>query len=43
VEDKPYDFGSSDAPERMAALAESVQEYRDFWQTPPSDAVFFHR
>ena len=38
-----YDFGKSDFSTRLAALAESIQDYRDFFQAPPSDAVFFHR
>ena len=38
-----YDFGKSDISTRLAALAESIQDYRDFFQAPPSDAVFFHR
>ncbi len=39
----PYDFGSSDLSTRLARLAETVQEYKEFWQAPPPDAVFFHR
>jgi predicted unusual protein kinase regulating ubiquinone biosynthesis (AarF/ABC1/UbiB family) len=39
----PYDFGRSTMAARMAALAESVTDYRDFWQAPPTDAVYFHR
>jgi predicted unusual protein kinase regulating ubiquinone biosynthesis (AarF/ABC1/UbiB family) len=38
-----YDFSASDMPAKMAALAESVGDYRDFWQAPPTDAVYFHR
>ncbi len=41
--DGPYDFGGSDLSARLAVLAESVQDFREFWQAPPSDAVFFHR
>ena len=42
-EDSVYDFGASVVPARMVELAESVQEYKEFWQAPPTDAVFFHR
>jgi predicted unusual protein kinase regulating ubiquinone biosynthesis (AarF/ABC1/UbiB family) len=39
----PYDFGRSTMAARMSELAESVTDYRDFWQAPPTDAVYFHR
>ena len=42
-QDVVYDFGATDMPARMTELAERVTDYRDFWQAPPSDAVFFHR
>jgi len=38
-----YDFGASDLSARLAALAESARDFREFWRTPPTDAVFFHR
>jgi predicted unusual protein kinase regulating ubiquinone biosynthesis (AarF/ABC1/UbiB family) len=38
-----YDFAGSDMPARMAEMAESVGDYRDFWRAPPTDAVYFHR
>lgn len=38
-----YDFANSDMPGRMSEMAESVRGYRDFWQAPPTDAVYFHR
>jgi predicted unusual protein kinase regulating ubiquinone biosynthesis (AarF/ABC1/UbiB family) len=41
--DGAYDFGGTDLSARLASLAESVQEFREFWQAPPSDAIFFHR
>ncbi|MFT5483608.1 MAG: putative unusual protein kinase regulating ubiquinone biosynthesis (AarF/ABC1/UbiB family) [Halieaceae bacterium] len=41
--DEPYDFGRSDLSARMNALGDSVWEFRDAWQAPPTDAVFFHR
>mgnify|MGYP001828134113 FL=1 len=39
----PYDFGHSTMAARMSTLAENVTDYRDFWQAPPTDAVYFHR
>ena len=42
-EDTGYDFAHSDMAARMSQLAERVTDYRDFWQAPPTDAVYFHR
>jgi hypothetical protein len=41
--DEPYDFARSDMARNMAQLAESVSSFREFWRTPPSDVVYFHR
>jgi len=41
--DGPYDFGDSDISARLAEIGETVQDFKEFWQAPPSDAVFFHR
>jgi predicted unusual protein kinase regulating ubiquinone biosynthesis (AarF/ABC1/UbiB family) len=41
--DELYDFSQSDIPARMSYLAESVKEFDEFWQAPPTDAVYFHR
>ncbi len=41
--DEEYDFAHSDLPARMSELGETVTDYRDFWQAPPTDAVYFHR
>ena len=41
--DVMYDFGATDLPLKMAELAEPVQEFKEFWQAPPTDAVYFHR
>lgn len=38
-----YDFGHSDLSAKLAGLSDSIQDFREFWQTPPADAVFFHR
>lgn len=41
--DEMYDFGATDLPAQMAELAGPVQEFKEFWQAPPTDAVYFHR
>ncbi|MCX2980410.1 AarF/ABC1/UbiB kinase family protein [Halieaceae bacterium IMCC14734] len=41
--DGAYDFGATDLPARLAAYTESIQDFKEFWQAPPTDAVFFHR
>ena len=43
IQEGPYDFGHSTMAARMSELAENVTEYRDFWQAPPTEAVYFHR
>jgi predicted unusual protein kinase regulating ubiquinone biosynthesis (AarF/ABC1/UbiB family) len=42
-QDVAYDFANTDMPARMSELAQSVTDYKDFWQAPPTDAVYFHR
>ena len=39
----PYDFAASNLAGRIAELGERVTDFRDFWQAPPTDAVYFHR
>ena len=41
--DEVYDFSCSDIPARMSELGESIRDYTEFWQAPPTDAVYFHR
>jgi predicted unusual protein kinase regulating ubiquinone biosynthesis (AarF/ABC1/UbiB family) len=41
--DGDYDFAHSDMARNMSALAEQVSDFKDFWQAPPTDAVYFHR
>jgi len=41
--DEMYDFSRSNIPARMSELGESVRDYTEFWQAPPTDAVYFHR
>ena len=42
-EDVDYDFARSDMARKMSELGEQVTNYQDFWQAPPTDAVYFHR
>ena len=42
-QDTDYDFAHSDMAARMSEMAEQVTDFRDFWQAPPTDAVYFHR
>ena len=41
--DGDYDFAASDMARNMSALGEEISNFRDFWQAPPTDAVYFHR
>ncbi|MBT4521198.1 MAG: AarF/ABC1/UbiB kinase family protein [Halieaceae bacterium] len=41
--DEPYDFAGSNLMIRMSQMGESVKDYREFWQAPPIDAIYFHR
>jgi predicted unusual protein kinase regulating ubiquinone biosynthesis (AarF/ABC1/UbiB family) len=41
--DEPYDFARSDIARRMSEMGEDVANFRDYWQAPPSDMVYFHR
>lgn len=41
--DVVYDFARSDMARNMSKLAEDIGSYRDFWQVPPTDAMYFHR
>jgi len=42
-QDAAYDFARSDMARNMSRLAEDVTRYRDAWQAPPTDAIYFHR
>jgi predicted unusual protein kinase regulating ubiquinone biosynthesis (AarF/ABC1/UbiB family) len=42
-QDAPYDFARSTMPARMSELGRRITDFRDFWQAPPTDAVYFHR
>ena len=41
--DEDYDFARSTMAARMSELSEEVTRFTDFWQVPPTEAVFFHR
>lgn len=41
--DEDYDFAAAELPLRIAELAQEGNKHRDFWQTPPTDALFLHR
>ena len=41
--DEPYDFGESVLPMQAAAIADDMQNYREFWEAPPIDAAYVHR
>jgi predicted unusual protein kinase regulating ubiquinone biosynthesis (AarF/ABC1/UbiB family) len=41
--DEDYDFAASDMARNMSALGEEISNFREFWQAPPTDAVYFHR
>ena len=38
-----YDFGTSDLPLRLRDTGLKLSMERDFWHTPPADALFLHR
>lgn len=38
-----YDFGTSDLPLRLRDAGLKLSMERDFWHTPPADALFLHR
>jgi predicted unusual protein kinase regulating ubiquinone biosynthesis (AarF/ABC1/UbiB family) len=39
----PYDFAASDMALRMSQHSEEISKHREFWQAPPTDAIYFHR
>ena len=41
--DGPFDFGQSDLPARIRDAGLALGRERDFWHTPPADALFLHR
>ena len=41
--DVAYDFARSDMARNLSTLAEDISSYRELWQAPPTDAMYFHR
>jgi predicted unusual protein kinase regulating ubiquinone biosynthesis (AarF/ABC1/UbiB family) len=41
--DEDYDFAASDIARNMSNLGKDAASFRDYWQAPPTDAVYFHR
>ena len=39
----PYDFAASNLPRRMHDIGMTLAMDRDYWHTPPIDALFLHR
>ena len=39
----PYDFGASDLALRIRDVGLKLGMDREFWHTPPADALFLHR
>ena len=38
-----YDFGTSDLAQRIRTAGMTLSTEKDFWHTPPADALFLHR
>lgn len=43
AEDAPYDFARSQMARNLSQLADEVRSYKDFWQAPPTDVLYFNR
>lgn len=41
--DDDYDFAASDLPGRLAELSADVNDFKEFWHTPPTDVLYLHR
>jgi predicted unusual protein kinase regulating ubiquinone biosynthesis (AarF/ABC1/UbiB family) len=41
--DGDYDFAASDIARNMSELGKDASNYKDYWEAPPTDAVYFHR
>lgn len=42
-QNEPYDFAASTLPRRMHEAGMNLAMDRDYWHTPPMDALFIHR
>ena len=38
-----YDFAASDIARNMSELGKDAANFKDYWEAPPTDAVYFHR
>ena len=38
-----YDFESAHLSERLSQLSEQAYDFKEFWQTPPTDILYLHR
>ena len=38
-----YDFENARLSERLASLTEEAYEFKEFWQTPPTNVIYLHR
>jgi len=41
--DGDYDFSKAKLSERLSSLSDDAYGFKEFWQTPPTDILFFHR
>ena len=41
--DQEFDFANSQLSERLSELSQRAYGFKEFWQAPPTDAVYFHR
>ena len=41
--DGDYDFSKAQLSERLSSLSDDAYGFKEFWQTPPTDILFFHR
>jgi predicted unusual protein kinase regulating ubiquinone biosynthesis (AarF/ABC1/UbiB family) len=41
--DQAFNFAESNLSERLAALSEQANGFKEFWQIPPTDILYLHR
>jgi len=39
----PYDFAAAGISERLANLSDAAYDFKEFWQTPPTNILYLHR
>lgn len=42
-QDIDYDFCNNDLAARLAELSTDIGDFKEFWQTPPTDVLYLHR